>query len=264
MVYNFSVGSTFEMPNDGTLDYQKVGSGPWLVFVHGFSLDQRMWARQVEQFRAKFTVLTYDCRGFGRSSMPTGPYNHSEDLRALILMLGAPAVHLVGLSMGGRIALNYALRWPGFVRSLALISTDVGGYRYQIDWDVAACAPHLNAMREQWLKHDIFRPTQRHPDAWASTVRMVGDYSGWHWLHNDVRHPVDTDAWDRLGEITVPTIAVVGHGDLPDFHRIAASLPTHMPRARQTVVPGSGHLVNLEAPEVCNEILARHLGFLTE
>ena len=254
--------SVFKMQNDGRLYYQKSGSGPWIVFIHGFSLDRRMWAYQVGHFQAKFTIVTYDCRGFGLSPMPAGPYNHADDLRTLLLMLNAPEVHLVGLSMGGRIAVNYALHWPELVRSLTLISTDVGGYQHQIDWDVARRATRLDVMRNLWLGHELFSTTRRHPDAWASTVRMIGDYSGWHWLHEDVRHPPDTDAWDRLGDIATPTVAVVGESDLPDFHFIAATLAARMPQAHQIVVPGSGHLVNLEAPNVCNEILARHLGVL--
>lgn len=229
------------------------------MFIHGFSLDQRMWTPQVDRFRAGFTVLTYDCRGFGRSSVPTGPYNHGDDLRLLLLTLGAPAVHLVGLSMGGRIALSFALRWPAAVRSLALIGTDVGGYRHQIDWDVPACADNLDAARQQWLRHELFRTTRRHPEAWVGVTRMVGDYSGWHWLREDERRPVDTDTWDRLDEITVPASVIVGRDDLPDFQRIAATLPARMSHARRTVVPGAGHLVNLEAPDVCNALLGRHL-----
>ncbi|MDG6106942.1 alpha/beta fold hydrolase [Dactylosporangium aurantiacum] len=243
----------------GSLAYRSVGSGPWVVFIHGFTLDQRMWFPQVRRFRQACTVLTYDCRGFGRSTTPVGPYNHADDLRSLLSALGAPAVHLVGLSMGGRIALSYALRWPRAVRSLALIGTDVGGYRHRIDWDVQAGPDSLDAARRRWLHHDLFRTTRGHRTAWDRVTRMVGDYSGWHWLHDDVRRPVDTGTWDRLDEIGTPTTVIVGRDDLPDFHRIAAALERRMPLARKVVVRGAGHLVNLEAPGACNALLDAHL-----
>jgi len=97
-----------------------------------------MWRPQVAELGRSFRVITYDCRGFGRSSCPAGPYSHAEDLRFLLQRLGVAASHLVGLSMGGRIALNYALRWPESVSSLVVIGSDVGGYRHPIDWDADA------------------------------------------------------------------------------------------------------------------------------
>jgi 3-oxoadipate enol-lactonase len=243
----------------GSLAYRSVGSGPWVVFIHGFTLDQRMWFPQIQRFRREYTVLTYDCRGFGRSTTPVGPYNHADDLRSLLSALDAPAVHLVGLSMGGRIALSFALRRPLAVRSMVLMGTDVGGYRHRIDWDVPARPHDLDAARRRWLDHELFRTTRRHARAWECVQSMVGDYSGWHWLTEDVRRPVDTDTWDRLGEITTPTTVIVGHEDLPDFNRIAATLPLRMPHARTVVVGGAGHLVNLEAPAACNTLLSAHL-----
>jgi 3-oxoadipate enol-lactonase len=245
--------------NSGSLCFESAGAGPAVVFVHGFGLDRRMWRPQVTEFGRSFQVTTYDCRGFGRSSCPAGPYSHAEDLRFLLQRLGVVAPHLVGLSMGGRIALNYALRWPESVSSLVVIGSDVGGYRHQIDWDADAGREGLDGARATWLRHTIFHATRRNRGAWELVRRMVRDYSGWHWQHEDLRVPADTDTLDRLCDIPARTTVVVGEHDLPDFHTVAGLLAERLPRSRMVVVPGAGHVVNLEAPAACNGILWQHL-----
>ncbi|MEU5554058.1 alpha/beta hydrolase [Micromonospora sp. NPDC047793] len=242
----------------GSLYYEVMGTGDPAVLIHGFSLDHRTWRKQVRGLRPDFRVVTYDCRGFGRSSCPTGPYSHHEDLRRLLAHLGIDSAHLVGVSMGGRIALNYALRWPGSVRSLALIGTDVGGHRHRIDWDVDVEMLGLAGARAAWLAHELFDTVRAHRAGWAAVRAMVRDYSGWHWSHADIRVPSDTGAVERLHEVRARTSVIVGELDLPDFHEIARVLQTRIRRARPVVVPGVGHLVNLEAPETCTELLWRH------
>ncbi|WJK33068.1 alpha/beta fold hydrolase [Solwaraspora sp. WMMA2065] len=246
----------------GCLAYTCVGRGEPVVLVHGFTLDQRVWRPQVRSLRRRFRVLTYDCRGFGRSTCPTGPYNHADDLAVVIAALGGGPVHLVGMSMGGRIVLGFALRRPHAVRSLTLIGADVGGYRHDIDWDVPADQDDLTAARSAWLGHELFATARRDPVVWCRVRSMVADYSGWHWLHEDVRVPPDTDTWDRLAEITVPATAVVGEHDLPDFHQVARSIELRMPRASRVVVAGAGHLVNLESPSICTALITARAGAL--
>ncbi len=95
--------------NDGHIYYEVSGSGEPIVFIHGFTLDHRMWRPQVEFFAQDYQVITYDVRGFGKSSIPTQPYSHDDDLLALLTYLGIEQAHIVGLSMGGRIATNFTL-----------------------------------------------------------------------------------------------------------------------------------------------------------
>lgn len=73
--------------NSGDIYYEVTGAGEPVVFVHGFTLDHRMWQPQVEVLRDDYQMITYDVRGFGRSSLPDGPYNHAADLRALLYEL---------------------------------------------------------------------------------------------------------------------------------------------------------------------------------
>lgn len=217
-----------------------------------------MWQPQIDHFRATHTVIAYDCRGFGESVCPDGPYDRAADLGALLDRLGLADCTLVGCSMGGRIALNFTLRWPQRVTSLFLSGTDVGGYRFEIGWDVSVDGG-LDAARAEWLEHPIFRTARRVPEAWTLIRAMVASYSGWHWLHDDPREPADTDTLARLGDLAVPATVLVGAEDLADFHTIAALLERRMRDARTLVVPGVGHLVNLEAADEFNAALTRHL-----
>ncbi|MEU4711161.1 alpha/beta hydrolase [Nocardia salmonicida] len=244
--------------NSGSLSFDVTGSGPAVVFIHGFSLDRRVWLPQVCALSASFRVVTYDCRGFGASSVPVGPYSHADDLAAVLRCLSIESAHVVGSSMGGRIALNLALSRPGLVDTVAVIGSDVGGHRHCIDWDVPVRSGDLAAAQALWLRHEIFDTARSRPLVWRQVARMVSDYSGWHWQYPDVRSPVDTDAVEKLADVDTPLITVVGSRDLPDFHAVADLVSTRASDTRKVVVAGVGHLVNLEAPMVCNEILRRH------
>jgi pimeloyl-ACP methyl ester carboxylesterase len=96
--------------NGARLYFEMAGSGEALVFIHGLGLDARMWDLQCEVFAQRFSVIRYDLRGFGRSSVPTAEgYSHAEDLHALLRFLRVQQAHILGLSFGGRHAVNFGL-----------------------------------------------------------------------------------------------------------------------------------------------------------
>src|SRR5262245_57108437 len=104
------------------LHYEVAGSGEPLVLIHGFTLDMRMWDDQFASLARHFQVVRYDLRGFGKSSMPTTePYTHADDLKALLDCLNIERAHVLGLSMGGSIAINFALNYPAMVDRLVLV-----------------------------------------------------------------------------------------------------------------------------------------------
>ena len=107
----------------GTLYYEARGSGPAVVLLHGGGLDLGMWDPQVEPLARSFRVIRYDARGHGRSTARMGPYSTLEDLRRLLDHLGVARAHLVGLSMGAGVALDFAINHPERVSKLALVST---------------------------------------------------------------------------------------------------------------------------------------------
>ena len=109
------------------IHYELAGDGEPVVFVHGFACDLSMWEPQIPDFSSRFHTLRYDARGFGRSSLPGAePYGHYHDLAAMIEQLDLAPAHVVGLSRGGSIALNFAITYPRLVRKLVLAGASPG------------------------------------------------------------------------------------------------------------------------------------------
>lgn len=242
--------------NNGQIYYETSGSGEPIVFVHGFSLDHTMWHPQVEFFKPDYQVVTYDARGFGKSSLPTGPYSHTADLFALLKHLNVEQAHIVGLSMGGRIATNFTLAYPNAVKSLTLMDSALDGYESEVDWNVHAKEEGLEKAKKNWLSHQLFTVTQKRPEVVTALASIVQAYSGWHWLHQDTESPSDSHARDHLHEITQPTLVLVGEGDLKYFHNIANVLAAGIPSSHKIIVPNAGHMINMEAAKVINDVLA--------
>lgn len=245
----------------GRLYFETAGAGAPVVMLHGFSLDTRMWAAQAAALAgAGFQAITYDLRGFGESTLPAGPYAHVDDLRALLDHLGLEAAHLVGLSLGGGVVIDFALQHPGRTRSLTVVDSTLGGYPWEKDWGEPgrlARSTGLAAAKAAWLADPLFEPVLRQAVAGGLVRQMVADYSGWHWLNRDPHQgpPGAAPAYQRLGEIAAPALVVLGELDLADFHGVADHLGRSLPRARRVDLAGAGHLSNLEAPGRFNAAL---------
>ena len=253
-----------------TLHYELSGAGPPLVLIHGFSLDHRMWDAQIDALVARCRVLRYDCRGFGRSSLPVEgqPYSHHEDLKALFEHLRIASAIVVGMSLGGGTAIDFALAYPEMTRGLILIDSTLAGFRWSEEFlgPIRACSATarvagVEAARELWCRHPMFASAQRKPEVMAWLHEIVAGYSGWHWLHADPRQSLAPPAITRLRGLAAPTLAIVGERDITDFHAIARLVEEQVPNARRLVVPGVGHLANMEVPDTCTDAI---LGFLVE
>lgn len=116
--------------NGVQLYYERHGSGPNLVLIEGLGVATWIWEKQVPAFSRHFSTLIYDNRGAGKSEKPAGPYTidmMADDLAALLDTLGIEKTHVLGISMGGFIAQDFALRFPERVDKLVLVSTSAGG-----------------------------------------------------------------------------------------------------------------------------------------
>jgi 3-oxoadipate enol-lactonase len=250
---------------EGTdLYYETSGAGRAVLLIHGFGLDARMWDEQVTVLREVATVVRYDARGFGRSSRrdPEVAYTHAADGWALLDHLGVgDGVVVVGLSMGGRIALEMVVVEPSRAKALVVLDAVLDG----VPWDteseqgmaaigVALKAGGLPAARSAWLQHGFFGPANRDPAVAARLRRIVDDFPGLHWTEADP-HASGPSVIDGLTQITVPTTVVVGDLDVPCFQEMADILASAIPYAHKVVVPNAGHMVNLEAPDAVNQVL---------
>ena len=234
-----------------------------VVFLHGFGLDLRMWEPQATALADHFLIIRYDMRGYGRSSVPAAvPYAHADDLAALLAGLGAGPAHIVGLSNGGRIALQFALAVPQFVRSLTLADSALDGVSWSKDWrarwkaiSCLAKSGDLQGAKRSWIEHPLFAPARAQPAVALRLSAMIDDYSGWHWINDDPCLVPEPPAISRLSTVRTRTLVITGDNDLPDFQQIAATLVAGIHGASRIVIRGAGHMSNLEAPAAFNDAL---------
>jgi 3-oxoadipate enol-lactonase len=257
---------TFLCADGGQLRYSTAGTGQPAVLIHGLGLDASMWEPQWRVLAQEFCAIRYDIRGFGDSTIPKGAYSHSDDLLGLLDFLGARPAHVIGLSMGGSMALRFALEQPGAVRSLTLIDSALEGFSWSETWirrmkaiQRAARNGDLEAAKQLWMAHELFAPARRDPQLAAKLTAMVEGYSAWHWCNSDPVRRASSPAIRELARVSQRTLVLVGELDLADFQAIAQHLAADIPHATLYTVAGVGHMANMEAPGAVNDLLLAHL-----
>lgn len=236
-------------------EYYETESEKTIVFLHGFSLDNRMWEPQIKHFKVDFNILTYDLRGFGKSSVPTQEYSHHDDLVHLLKYLNIEKAHLVGLSMGGRVAVDFALEHPHKVISLTLLDSSLGGYKSEVDWKINVENYDFEKAKQIWIEHAVFEYSLKNPSTKQILNIMLKDYSGWHWLNKDTFEKAFPDAKERLNEIKAPTVVGVGKYDLEYFHNIAKLIQIKVVNSNYVTIPTAGHMSNLDNYDFVNELI---------
>lgn len=250
---------SFSLPDGARLAYERSGGGPAVLLVHGFSLDRDMWRAMAPILAAQRDVIAVDLRGFGRSEPPTGPYTHMADLAALMDGLAIERAAIAGLSMGGGVALDFAVAYPERVTALIAIDATLDGFRWTIDWDLRVRERTLDEIRRVWLASDLLAWPQRDARVAAWMAQQVCAYSGWHWRHRNPHLRPAVPTIGRLSEVRAPTLAMVGEHDLPDFRAIAEILARDISGARLEVLPGVGHLPPMEAPDLAARVVLEFL-----
>ncbi len=253
--------------NGTRLYYEETGHGIPVVLIHGLCLSSRMWDEQVDCLAQRFRVIRYDVRGFGRSDVPTDePFRHADDLRALLDHLDAPTAHVVGLSMGGRVALHHALIYPEATRTLVLVDSALDGFEWSDRWEASldaiaarARSDGATAANRMWVEHELFAPARERPFCYSKLAEIVGNDSGWVWLNASPAKGIDPPARARLGEVRAPALVIVGERDLDDFQSIAGILADGIPNARKVTMAGAGHMSNMEEPAEFNDLLMEFL-----
>ena len=252
--------------NDTRLHYETAGSGDPLVLIHGAALDIRMWDDQFEPFTRHYQVIRYDMRGYGQSALPTtSSYAPVDDLMALLHHLGLTQAHILGLSLGGAVAIDFALTYPEATDKLIVVDTGLREYQWEAfgttlsQVQSVAMTSGIEAAQSHFLNDALFASAMENPQLAVRLKQMVTDYSGWHWLNNQTRPLSDSPPIEQLDGISLSTLIIVGERDLPDFQTITEILYQRIPNASKVVMSGVGHMSNMEDPERFNEIV---LGFL--
>jgi 3-oxoadipate enol-lactonase len=256
-------------PVNGTrLFYEVRGAGPAVVLIHGGQLDCRMWGEQLDAFSQGYRVIRYDVRGYGGSPRPDLPYSDAEDLAALLDYLGVDKAHLVGLSLGGRIAVDFALAHPARVGSLTLAGPGLSGFEppggAESDlrmWEIIKAARDEGPDKATalWLKDPFMAPAMEQARL-VPVLRKIARENAHCWLENPIlQRPPKPAAATRLGEIKVPTLLVLGDRDVPQIRATVETLERGIRGAKKVSIPSAGHMVNMESPDAFNKAV---LGFL--
>lgn len=269
------VTSGFAEVDGGRVWYEDAGTGPALLMLHGHFLDSGQWDDQLPVFAgAGFRAVRYDARGFGRSDTPPAdtPFSFSDDLRALLDVLGIDRAVLMGCSGGGMTAIDLALEHPSRVSTLVLVGSGLPGHPFP-----AEMPPKVRAMREARTRGDLAASVElvlqvwtdgerRRPDQVDASAReRMREMTTRLWSRESVTAPdvrwADPPAATRLGEIRAPTLVVVGSEDIFWVREIADRLAAEVPGARRLDIPDAGHHSNMEHPALFNEAV---LAFLRE
>ena len=246
------------------LYYEVSGSGDPVVLIHAFSLDRRMWAPQISALQRRFRVIRYDLRGHGNSAAPSEPYAPHDDLRSVLDTLGIDRATLVGLSAGSTLAIDFAIAYPDRVRKLVLASPGLNGHvpSPPLTWTQpvfqAAGRGDTEDAAKLWAATPIMAV---HGDpAAAATVKalVMSNLRLWTFRTNPAR-PLTPPAIARLSEIKSPTLVVLGEKDLPHIKEVADLLARGVSGARLVTIRDAGHIVNLDAADAFNKLVASFL-----
>lgn len=238
--------------------YDDTGEGPPVVLLHEGVVDSRIWDPVVPLLAERHRVVRYDQRGFGRSPMPAAPYSLVDDLVSVLDAAGVEHAALVGASRGGNIAMTAALERPDRVEALVLVGSGLPGHPLGVEWtpeqiarwDEAEAADDFGAMAE--LDLEVWAPLGADPRLRAMFVENAVGSNG---EDPSTEGPIA----DRVGEIAVPTLVVIGNRDVPGINEIGGVLAREIPGARHAVIEEADHMIPWRAPEELSHLIVTFL-----
>lgn len=249
--------------------YEVFGDGPVIVLTHSFLFDRRMWRHQIPVLTDRgWRVIAIDMRGHGESGLSREPFTIYDVMDDTLAVLDAEDVHdavWIGESIGGFLSLRAALRHPERVRALVIVDSDAGpeGTAERLRHRAMA----MVGLRLGWraimpsIMRDMFGSTTRRErpdlvDEWSSNIQQLDRPSSARGIKAIANRD---DLLPRLGDISAPTLVVVGAEDKPLPPERARRISTGIPDAELEIIEGAGHLSPLEQPERFNTALLTFL-----
>lgn len=254
------------------LYYESAGTGDALLLIHAGVADSRMWDDQFAAFATHYRVIRCDLRGFGRSHVPNTPFANHDDIAGLLDALGIERAHVVGISFGGRNAIDFALAYPERVDRLVLGVPSLSGnppspelLEFGDEEDALVEAGDLHAAADLNVRMWVDGP-HRTPEQVSADVRQRV-----HTMQYDAFNVPLPDGFDviplapraagRLAEIQAPTLVIAGDQDHGSVQTLAGRIASEVPNARAVIMAGVAHMLNMEQPDTFNRLV---LDFLAE
>ena len=253
--------------NGSTMHYLDQGRGSPLVLLHGFPLDGRMWAGQVEPLAATHRVIVPDFRGFGQSP-PAGGFTMeslADDVHELMAQLHAVPFVLAGLSMGGYVALAYARKYAPDLRALVLLDTKAepdtpdgkAGREKMIQLaQEKGSAAVGDAMLPRLLPADVIK---NRPQIVKKLREMTDQTSPITIQHALAAMRDRPDQTEMLASIAVPTLVITGDADVITPPEVCEAMQRKIPNSQLAIIKGAGHMTTMEQPEQVNRAMLTFL-----
>jgi len=271
------VQSGFADVNQAKLYYEMAGQGRPLVMIHAGVADNRQWNNEFAFFAQSHQVIRYDQRGYGKSEPIAGEFSHLADFVALLdtLQITEPLI-LMGCSMGGGLALDFALAHPARVKALLMVGSGPSGLELPVvtppkfaEAEKAFEAGDLDLVAE--IETQIWFDGQgRSPEQVNQPMRKLLYAMNRLALAHEVKQlgqrlpNSPTPAFERLHTLTVPVLVIVGAHDTPYILAAAEYLIKKLPSARKVVITDAAHLPNMDHPQEFQQIMQNFLGSLIE
>jgi len=252
--------------------YDVHGEGPAVLLLHAGVADSRMWEPQLRSFTSSHTVLRVDLPGVGRSPFESKLVSYRGAVREALDVAGIDRAAVVGVSLGGNTALELALESPERVSALVLVGAGLPDH----DWSETVTSffaaeeealergdldAAIEANLRTWLAGPNRSLEEIDPGLREDVAEMQRQAFRLQQGHDDLRADrLDPPASERLADIRVPTLVVMGDEDVEDIKHIAERLAEEIPGATRATIPAAAHLPNLERPEEFDRIV---LGFLS-
>ncbi len=269
---NPEVKRGFVNVDSGKLFYEELGKGEPLIFIHGHSFDHYEWEPQFYAFAKKYWVIRYDVRGYGRSTMPQefANYMHADDLAKLMDELKINKAHVVGLSMGGFIGLDFLALHQHRLLSVTLASGDVwtASPGPLVPWNDSTIAiakekihtlykNGIHNMKKEWFNVLTMRNGKAIEQLRQPVWNMIYKWDAWQPTHIEPRFLLGTSVIEKLKQtkITVPVLVLTGDEDALRKNKVIELVPV----AKQIIIPNAGHVSNLENVAGFNKALSNFL-----
>jgi pimeloyl-ACP methyl ester carboxylesterase len=267
----------FAGANGTQIYYEMLGEGHPFVLIHGGYMDRRMWDDQFHAFAEYYRVIRYDVRGFGKSELPQVPYADRQDLYDLLKVLGVEKTYLLGLSLGGIIVIDFTLEHPTMLDALILVGSPVAGFPRELlyteeqleqqrsrwaAFEKARQERNIPALVDALMEDPTLVPSSNYPAARQRVRNNLSEYSFAWVLDPAPRQELDPSAYERLSEIHVPTLIMLGAKDDPRLSKDADKLERTILGARRVTIAETHHMPNMEKPEEFNAIVLDFLGRL--